>query len=93
MENKDKIYDIIFFYNEHNLLNLRLKYLSDVVDGFLILNFGPQDLELEGYNLKVLKIEENFFEYFNYDDMDFVKRNLLDFGVKFTDTIMFSKVN
>lgn len=93
MRNKDKIYDIIFFYNEHNLLNLRLKYLSDVVDGFLILNFGPQDLEVEGYNLKEVKIEEDFFEYFNYDDMDFIKRNLLDFGVKFTDTIMFSKVN
>ena len=64
MKEIPKIYDIIFFYNEHNLLKKRIEYLSDAVEGFFILNFGPIEPQLSHPKIKVIQVQENFFNYF-----------------------------
>jgi len=93
MKEIPKIYDIIFLYNEHNLLKKRIEYLSDAVEGFLILNFGPIVPQLSNPKIKVIQVQENFFNFFTYDNVDLLKKELLTYGVKFTDIVLFSKVN
>lgn len=90
---RQKIFDVIFFYNEVELLNRRLEYLSPFVTEFIILNFGPIHLNTIQDNVVIHKLnfrkkpffKNNFLEYLFY---------LFDFeDVKYDDFFLFSKVD
>lgn len=90
---KQKIFDVIFFYNEIKLLDKRIEYMGNHVTKFIILNFGPIHLNTYQDNIQVYEISfrktpffrNNFLEYFfylfNFDDF------------KYDDFFIFSKVD
>jgi hypothetical protein len=90
---KQKIFDVIFFYNEINLLDKRIEYMGNHVTKFIILNFGPIHLNTYQDNILVYKMSfrktpffrNNFLEYLFY---------LFDFDdFKYDDFFIFSKVD
>lgn len=88
-----RIFDVIFFYNEVDLLNKRIEYLRPNVTKFVVLNFGPIFLNAESddvviYNTKFKKgpfFRNNFFDYlfFLFDFDEFI----------YNDVFVFSRVN
>lgn len=88
-----RIFDVIFFYNEVDLLNKRIEYLRPDVTKFVVLNFGHIFLNAEAddvviYNMKFKKgpfFRNNFFDYlfFLFDFDEFI----------YSDVFFFSRVN
>lgn len=92
MKEQVKIYDVIFYFNEFELLEKRIEYLKDSIESFIILNFGNQQLNIENQKVIIIKIEKNFFDFFEVDDVKNLVNTFVKLGVKFTDTLIFSKV-
>lgn len=90
---KQKIFDVIFFYNEVELLNKRIEYMGNYVTKFIILNFGPIHLNTYQDNVQVFKL--------NFRKTPFFRNNFLEYvfylfdleDVKYDDFFIFSKVN
>jgi len=86
-----RIFDIVFFYNELDILNRRINLLRPHVSHFIILNFGDIDLFPEEADVTIYKMRfkrgpffsNNFFEYLFF---------LFDFDeFKYDDFFFFSK--
>lgn len=88
-----RVFDVIFFYNELDLLNRRIDYLTPYVTKFIVLDFGHTGLYSHRDDTLVYKMNfrkgpffrNNFFEYlfFLFDFEEFL----------FDDIFLFSKVN
>lgn len=84
-----KIYDVVFYYNEPKVLDLRLEYLKDYVHETIIYNFGENELKLD--NVKVINVGtswETFKEKnFCFDLLDFIGKK----NISYDDVFIFSK--
>jgi hypothetical protein len=84
-----KVYDFIFYFNERDLLEKRISYLKDVVDMFIVINFGnetnfPNDIiVLENYKTK--------FSFFQKDFLNEILHNKNLHFIKSFDHLFFSK--
>lgn len=84
-----KIFDIVFFYNEHQLLNRRIEYLKKVVNHTIVLNFGGDHIENDF--VTVIPVLEHFDEF---KKKRFVKMIINFIGkknVSYKDKFIFSK--
>jgi len=84
-----KIFDIVFFYNEHELLNRRIEYLKKVVNHTIVLNFGGEHIENDF--VTVIPVLEHFDEF---KKKKFVKMIINFIGKKnisYKDKFIFSK--
>lgn len=84
-----KIFDIVFFYNEHELLYKRIDYLSEIVNHTIILNFGDDHIDIE--NVTVIPVLENFQTFI---EKPFVKMIINFIGKKnisYSDKFIFSR--
>lgn len=62
--NESKIYDIILFFNEEEILKRRISYLEDSVEMFVVINFGSSTINVEHPKLLVIetfKKKSHFF--------------------------------
>jgi hypothetical protein len=57
MKRKPEIFDVVFYYNEKNTLQKRIKYLETEVSKFFIVNFSKTSVEIDNP-----KVEEIFFD-------------------------------
>lgn len=84
-----KIYDVIFFFNETEILVKRLEYLSEHTDRTIIYNFGDEDLSF----LKKDVIEVDL-SWENFKKKNFCREILEYIGPKnitYEDVFIFSK--
>ena len=84
-----KIYDIIFYFNERDILEKRVKFLQDQVTETIVLNFGSDNLSVEDFF--VLPVLENFdsFTKKNFPEMliNFIGKH----NINYDDIFIFSK--
>lgn len=90
-----KIYDCFIFFNELELLELRLETLNDTVDYFVLVEIGmtftgkPKELYFENnkhrfekYLHKIIHIKRDKLKFRNAWQTEFDQRNLINEGVK-----------
>jgi hypothetical protein len=84
-----KVYDIIFYFNERELLQKRISYLQSVVEKFIIINFGSETDFPE--NTVVIN---NYKSKFSFFQKDFLNELIENENLKFIgryDYLFFSK--
>jgi len=84
-----KVYDIIFYFNEKELLQKRIIYLQSVVEKFIIINFGSETHFPD--NTVVIN---NYKSKFSFFQKDFLNELIENENLKFIgryDYLLFSK--
>jgi hypothetical protein len=90
---KQKIFDVIFFFNEMELLSKRIEYLTPHVTRFFVLNFGPIHLTTSLDNVQIVNLKFKKTPFFKNNFLDYLF-NIVDFGdLLFDDFFIFSKVD
>lgn len=88
---KNKVVDLVLFYNESEILNKRIQYLSEIVDLTIIINYGNTVIQNYGENVIEIKVESDF----SLKDKTIFNNIIEVFGDKFfkySDNFIFSKV-
>jgi hypothetical protein len=84
-----KIYDVVFYYKEPKVLELRLSYLKKFVDRTIVYNFGNDDIQIE--DVEIINVEtgwDNFKEKnFCFDLLDYIGKK----NISYDDVFIFSK--
>lgn len=84
-----KIFDIVFFYNEHQLLDQRVKYLEKTVSKTIVLNFGGDHIQNE--SVVVIPILENFDEFKKKKFIKMIFNFIGNKKISYEDKFIFSK--
>lgn len=84
-----KIFDIVFFYNEHELLNRRIEYLKKVVNHTIVLNFGGEHIEND--SVTVIPVLENFNEFKKRGFIKMIINFIGKKNISYKDKFIFSK--
>lgn len=88
---KNKIIDLVFYFNEREMLHKRLSYLSDIVDITIIVNYGKKINKNYGDNVYQINIDEPY----NLKTNKVFEKIISIFGekyFKYYDNFIFSKV-
>lgn len=85
-----KIFDIVFFYNEHQLLDQRVKYLEKIVSKTIVLNFGGNHIQNE--SVVVIPILENFNEFKKKKFVSMIINFIGKKNITYKDKFIFSLV-
>lgn len=87
---ESKIYDVVLYYNELELLKRRVLYLEDSIEKFLVVNFNPKPIDFDHPKLSVL----NYNKKIDFFGDNFLKRLLEKVELKDVrpeDYLIFSK--
>lgn len=84
-----KIFDIVFFYNEHELLNRRVEYLKKMVNHTIVLNFGGDYIEND--SVTVIPVLEDFNEFRKKEFVKMIINFIGKKNVSYKDKFIFSK--
>lgn len=68
--NESKIYDIVLFFNEMEILKRRILYLEDSVEMFVVINFGGNPIDLEHPKLLVIEQYKKKSHFFSNNFLD-----------------------
>jgi hypothetical protein len=90
---KQKIFDVIFFFDEMELLSKRIEYLTPYVTKFFVLNFGPIHLTTHLDNVQIVSLKFRRTAFLGNNFLEYLF-NVVDFGdLLFDDFFVFSKVD
>lgn len=84
-----KIFDIVFFYNEHELLNRRIEYLKKMVNHTIVLNFGGDHIENDF--VTVIPVLEDFNEFRKKEFVKMIINFIGEKNISYKDKFIFSK--
>jgi hypothetical protein len=93
MKRKPEIFDVVFYYNEKNTLEKRIKYLENEVSKFFIVNFSKTSTEIDNPKVVEIFFDGDFDLFLTWDNLNDFKEFFINSGVKFTDILLFSKTN
>jgi hypothetical protein len=93
MKRKPEIFDVVFYYNEKNTLEKRIKYLENEVSKFFIVNFSKTSVEIDNPKVEDIFFDGDFDFFLTWNNLNEFKEFFIDSGVKFTDILLFSKTN
>jgi len=93
MRVQPKLHEIIFYYNESELLTKRLEYCSEKVSNIFIVNFGDEIIDFEDQNIFVIHEVKNLEDFFGSDNIEIFIRLLVDNKVRIEDILVFSQIN
>ena len=91
MKRKPEIFDVVFYYNEKNTLEKRIKYLENEVSKFFIVNFSKTSVEMDSPKVVEIFFDGDFDLFLTWDNLNEFKEFFINSGVKFTDILLFSK--
>lgn len=92
MKVKPKFNEVIFFYNELDLLKRRLKFGENEVNHFFVVNLGPINLKLEEENVTIISKIVDVEDFFSYEKYESFIKTLISEKISIEDLIIFSKV-
>jgi hypothetical protein len=93
MRVQPKLHEIIFYYNESELLMKRMEHCSNKVSNLFIVNFGYELINFEDPNISVINGVKNIEDFFGSDNIESFIRLLVDNKVRIEDILVFSKTN
>ena len=93
MRVEPKLHEIIFYYNEPELLVKRLQYCSDKVSNVFIINLGDEFVNFEDSKIFVINNNKNIEDFFNSDKVENFVRLMIDNKVRIEDILIFSKTD
>lgn len=88
---KNKVVDLVLFYDEIEILNKRIQYLSEIVDLTIIINCGKTTLKNYSEDVIELKFDSDF----SLRNKTIVNKIIDKFGnkyFKYSDNFIFSRV-
>jgi hypothetical protein len=88
---KSKIVDLVLFYDEIEILNRRIQYLSGIVDLTIIVNYGNTIIKNYGDNVIEIKLNTDF-KLNNNTIFNSIIEIFGDKFFKYSDKFIFSKV-
>jgi hypothetical protein len=84
-----KIFDIVFFYNEHELLHRRIEYLKKRVNRTIVLNFGGDHIEDD--RVTVIPVMEHFNDFKKKEFVKMIVNFIGKKNISYKDKFIFSK--
>lgn len=88
---KSKIVDLVLFYNEKDILDKRLSYMSEVVDLTIVVNYGNLKLNFLNDNVYIIELDDSSMLIDNRIYNGIIKL-FGDKYFKYYDNFIFSKV-
>jgi hypothetical protein len=84
-----RIYDVIFYFNEKEILESRVEFLSSFVDEVIVFNFGFDNLDTT--DCITFNVDKSYSDFVKDDLKKIIQEHLQNKIVSFEDIFIFSK--
>lgn len=92
MRIQPKLNEVIFYFNETELLKKRLEYSCSFVENVFIVNFGDKMLNLNDIKVVELCGFKNIENFFDFDNVQSFIRTLINRKIRVEDILIFSNI-
>lgn len=93
MRVQPKLHEIIFYYNESELLLKRLEHCSDKVTNVFIINLGNTIINYEDPKVLVVKGSQSVEDFFQTNNIESLIQIFVSKKVRIEDILIFSKID